>query len=180
MKTRKVAIIATGERFTVPQGIQRLDSTSTRGWQVRYQGTKYFADGAEGAKKSLERATRELLHRIATMPAPVTLRRASSPSKRSTVPVGISGPILVTKATSSLRSAVLSVLLPRFGKTNQIKRVHIGTEYTYTRARFKAALVKAIELRAAALAQYEAAATKAKRKEAVAMKQSLAAKQRRT
>jgi hypothetical protein len=48
MKTRFVTL-ATGESFNVPQGIQRLDSRSTRGWQVRYQGTKYFPDGITGA-----------------------------------------------------------------------------------------------------------------------------------
>ena len=60
MKTRTVAL-ATGESFSVVQGIQRLDSKSTRGWQVRYQGTKYFSDGDAGPQKSLEAATRELL-----------------------------------------------------------------------------------------------------------------------
>ena len=52
MKTKEVTI-TTGEKFTVPQGTQRLDSRSTRGWQVRYQGTKYFPDGSAGPKKAL-------------------------------------------------------------------------------------------------------------------------------
>ena len=174
MKTRDITTAA-GESFTVPQGIQRLDSASTRGWQVRYQGTKYFPDGTAGARKSLESATRELLRRIATMPAPVGLRRTPSPSKTTGLPAGISGPIVVGKAGSELRSAVLSVLIPRFGQANQVKRVHIGTEQTYTKARYRAALAKAVELRSESLALYEAAATKAKRKEASAMKKALSA-----
>ena len=38
MKTRDVAIFS-GHRFAVPQGIQRIDTKSTHGWQVRYHGT---------------------------------------------------------------------------------------------------------------------------------------------
>ena len=171
MKTREITI-PTGQKFTVPQGIQRLDSDSTRGWQVRYQGTKYFSDGA-APDKALEGATRELLRRIATLPAPVNLRRAPSPSKTSKLPAGISGPLLVSKAGSEAQSAVLSVLVPRFGKANQTKRVHIGTPNTYTKARFRAALATAVQIRSESLAVYEAAATKAKRKAARTMKQTL-------
>jgi hypothetical protein len=172
MKTREVTI-ATGQKFTVPQGVQRLDSASTRGWQVRYQGTKYFPDGTAGPEKALEGATRDLLRRIATLPAPVGLRRASSPSKTSGLPPGISGPILVNR--SGATSAVLSVLVPRFGKTNLIKKLHIGTPQTYSKARFQAAVAQAVEIRAESLAQYEFAATKAKRKEASIMKKMLSA-----
>ena len=174
MKTREVTI-ATGQSFSVPKGIQRLDSSSTRGWQVRYQGTKYFPDGAAGPEKALKGATRELLRRIATLPAPVSLRRAPSPRKTSELPAGISGPILINRSDSSGPSAVLSVLVPRFGKTNLVKTFHIGTPQTYSKARFRAAIALAVELRAESLAQYEFAATKAKRKEASAMKKALSA-----
>jgi hypothetical protein len=173
MKTREVTI-TTGQKFTVPQGVQRLDSTSTRGWQVRYQGTRYFADGEVGPQKALESATRELLRRIGSLPAPVSIRRTPSPSKASGLPAGISGPLLISSASSELQSAVFSVTVPRFGQPNQTKKVHIGTSQTYTKARFKTALAKAIEIRTESLAAYEAAATKAKRKEATAMKKSLA------
>jgi hypothetical protein len=172
MKTRTVTL-ANGETFTVPQGIQRLDSKSTKGWQVRYQGTKYFPDGTAGARKALQAATRELLHRIATLPAPVVLKRAPSPRKTSDLPAGISGPLLVSKNQGASQSAVLAVLVPRFGRNNELKRVHIGTPRTYTKARFRAALAKAKEIRAEGLARYEADATKAKRKAAIAMKKVL-------
>ena len=174
MKTRQVTI-ASGESFIVPQGIQRLDSHSTRGWQVRYQGTKYFPDGTAGPQKAFEAATRELLRRIATLPAPVSLRRMPSPSKTSNLPVGISGPILVGRTDSAGQSAVLSVLVPRFGETNQVKQIHIGTAQTYTKTRYRAALAKAVELRTESLALYEAAATKSKRRAATAMKKALLA-----
>ena len=172
MKTRTVTL-STGESFSVAQGIQRLDSKSTRGWQVRYQGTKYFSDGDLGPQKALDAATRDLLHRIATMPAPVSLRREPNLSKASALPVGISGPILVGKPGTEALSAVLSVAVPRFGKTNLTKKVHIGTPSTYTRTRYRQALSKAIEIRDAGTAQYEAAATRAKRAEAAALKKAM-------
>jgi len=175
MKTRKITL-ADGATFTVPQGIQRLDSRSTRGWQVRYQGTKYFADGQDGPKKSLGLATRELLQRIASMPAPVALRRAPSPRKTSSLPVGISGPIVINKAGSDRQSAVLSVLVPRFGQPNLVREFHIGTPATYTKARYREALAKAVQLRTESLAKYEVAATRARRKAAIEMKRSLASR----
>lgn len=177
MKTRQITL-ASGDSFTVPQGIQRLDSRSTRGWQVRYQGTKYFPDGSAGPKKALDAATRELLRRIATLPAPVALKRGPSAHKTSALPPGISGPILVTKAGTGEQSAVLSVLVPRFGETNLVKRIHIGTPSTYTKARYRAAVARAVQMRSESLALYESAATKARRKAAVAMKKTLAASRR--
>lgn len=176
MKTRKV-IIFSGKTFTVPQGIQRIDSTSTHGWQVRYQGTKFFSDssydGSDPAR-SLAAATRELLNRIATMPAPVVLKRGPSAHKSSGLPPGISGPIVVSRGEERVRSAVLSVLLPRFGSTPQLKSIYIGTENTYTQAKYRAALAAAKMLRAEAVATYEAAATKARRRSAKAMRKELA------
>ena len=172
MKTRTVTL-STGASFSVPQGVQRLDSKSTRGWQVRYQGTKYFPDGEVGPSQALEAATRELLRRIATMPAPVSLRRASNPKKTSGLPVGISGPIVIGKAGTDAMSAVLSVAVPRFGKVNLTKKVHIGTPSTYTKSRYRQALAKAIEIREQGMAQHEAEATKAKRGQAATLKKAL-------
>jgi hypothetical protein len=174
MKTRVVKL-ESGESFTVPQGIQRLDGKSTHGWQVRYHGTKYFADGSVGPKKALEAATKELMSRIATMPAPVTLRRKPSPSKSSNLPVGISGPTVVTRAGTNNQSAVLQVLIPRFGQNPSVKSIYIGTPNTYTKTRFRAALAKAIELRQQVLQEYEEQATRAKRKAALAMRKELRA-----
>lgn len=169
MKQRKVKIY-TGKSFTVPTGVQRIDSDSTHGWQVRYQGTKFFSDNVHGGPaEALAAAHKELFHRIATLPAPVTLKRRPSPNKTSDLPAGISGPIL----HGSGRSAVLSVTLPQFGATTKVRAIYIGTEETYTQRRFRAALVEAKSLRAEAVAAYEAAATRARRKAARAMRQTL-------
>ena len=176
MKQRKVKI-HTGKSFTVPQGVQRIDSTSTHGWQVRYQGTRFFSDGVHaGPASALEVATKELLDRIASMPAPVTLKRAPSPSKTTGLPPGISGPIVVTRSAERTRSAILSVSLPQFGSESKVKKVHIGTENTYTLRRYRAALQEAKSLRSEAVAAYEAAATKARRRSARELRQALAAR----
>lgn len=174
MKTREVTL-ATGEKFTVPQGIQRLDSKSTKGWQVRYQGTRYFPDAEAGPAKSLKAATKELMKRIASLPAPVALKREPSTSKGSNLPAGISGPILENGRKAKRQAAVLSVLLPRFGSTNLVRKVHIGTPSTYTEARFEAALAKAMKMRQASVTKYEAEATRARRRAAVTFKKELAA-----
>jgi hypothetical protein len=175
MKFRKVVIFS-GEKFTVPQGIQRIDTKATHGWQVRYQGTKMFSDhtpDGSGAKASLAKATRELLHRIATLPAPVTLQRSPSAHKSSNLPSGISGPIVQTRAGSNTRTASLSVLLPQFGKLSKCTTVYIGSESTYTLERFNRAVARAVELRAEAESKYELAATRAKRKEGAAIRAAL-------
>ena len=176
MKTRQTTIFS-GHTFTVPQGIQRIDTRATHGWQVRYQGTKFFADGindGSGAARSLAAATKELLHRIATLPAPVVLQKGPSISKTSELPPGISGPILVpSRRRQGSSSAVLSVLLPRFGQVARVKSIYIGTERTYSDQRFEEALFKAIALRADVVRKYEETATRVKRQQALALKASL-------
>jgi hypothetical protein len=172
MKQRKVKI-HTGKSFNVPTGIQRIDSDSTHGWQVRYQGTKFFSDGVhDGAAEALAAASKELFRRIATMPAPVTLKRAPSPRKGNDLPAGIS--IVPSTSNSGARSASLSVTLPRYGASAELLRIYIGTENTYTPRRFRQALVEAKAVRAEAVAAYEAAATRARRKEARELRNAMA------
>jgi len=175
MKVREV-LIPSGEKFVVPQGIQRIDTKSTHGWQVRYQGTKMFSDHTQdvsGAKRAFAKATRELLARIATLPAPVALQRSPSEGKTSGLPPGISGPIIRTRTGTNVRTANLSVLLPQFGKPPKCATVYIGNENTYTPQRYKQALAKAIELRKSAQEKYEVSATRAKRRAALAMRAAM-------
>jgi hypothetical protein len=167
MKYREV-VIHSGEKFVVPQGLQRIDSKSTHGWQVRYQGTKMFSDRVQSggsAALSLAQATAELSRRIATLPAPVTLQREPSATKANGLPSGISGPIIRTRANSSTRTASFSVLLPQFGGTPRCATVYIGSETNYSLRRYKAALAKAKALRKEAEAKYREDATLAKRAE---------------
>ncbi|MFO1222592.1 MAG: hypothetical protein U1E90_05810 [Burkholderiaceae bacterium] len=119
-------------------------------------------DGSK-ARAALKLATAELLKRIAKLPAPSGLRRGIASNKGSSLPVGISGPIVRTRPGRNTRDASFGVTLPRFGMKPTTRSVYIATENTYTLARYKAALAKAIELRKSAERAYQLAATKAKR-----------------
>jgi hypothetical protein len=172
MKLRDISIF-TGETFAVPQHIQRIDSKSTHGWQVRYHGTRMFSDHSpdgSGASHALVLAAEELVNRIAKLPVPPTLRKEANAGKSSNLPRGISGPVVRARASTTTRTANFSVLVPRFGQAPSCRTVHIGSENTYTVEKYALALSKAIELRHAAEEAYERAAAKAKRKAAVAMK----------
>jgi len=177
MKLRDIVIFS-GQQFAVPQGIQRIDHRATHGWQLRYGGTKLFSDHSSdgsGAAASLEAATRELLKRIAKLPAPVRLQHGPSENKTSDLPAGIFGPVIRQRRGSRVRDASLSVLIPRFGDTPKRRTVYIGTENTYTVARYERALAKAMEMRAEAEEIYQRAATKAKRFESQVLKTARAA-----
>ena len=177
MKTRDIVIFS-GEQFSVPQCIQRIDHQSTHGWQVRYGGTKLFSDHSQdgsGAAASLAAATKALLSRIAKLPAPSRLQRKPSGNKTSGLPVGISGPIVRQRATSRVRDCSFAVSLPTFGASPRGRSVYIGTENTYTVEKYQVALAKAIELREQAEEVYQRAATRAKRAEGRALKAQLAA-----
>ena len=172
MKLRTVTIFS-GQIFEVPQSVQRIDHRATHGWQLRYGGTKLFSDhtnDGSGAAESLKLATKELLKRIATLPAPSLLQREPSANKSSDLPVGISGPIVRQRRGSALRDCSLAVLIPRFGQKPQRRSIYIGTENTYTVERFKAALMRAVEMRQEAEAAYQAAATRERRAQARAHK----------
>lgn len=165
MNTRDV-VIFNGDRYQVPQCIQRIDHLSTHGWQLRYGGTKLYSDHSNdgsGARQALKLATRELLRRVATLPAPSRLRRTPSRKKQSDLPSGISGPIVRQRAGSRVRDCSFAVTLPRFGEAPLARSVYIGTENTYTPERYALALARAIKLREKAEASYQRAATAARR-----------------
>jgi hypothetical protein len=177
MKFRRITIFS-GEAFDVPQGIQRIDHRATHGWQLRYGGTKLYSDHSRdgsGAAAALQRATRELLKRIATLPAPSLLQRGPSANKRSQLPPGITGPVVRTRSSSTTRDCSLMVLIPRYGQPPRRRTIYIGTENTYTIERYESALQRAIEMRQSAEAAYEKATTRAKRADARELKAQLRA-----
>ncbi len=177
MKFRAVTLF-NGDTHQVPQCIQRIDHRATHGWQLRYGGTKLFSDhtrDGSGAAASLSLATRELLKRIAVLPAPSLLQRGPSQNKASQLPVGISGPVVRQRAKSLVRDCSLSVLVPRFGLKPLRRSIYIGTENTYTPQRYAVALERAIEMRRVAEEAYQRAATRARRAEGRALKAELAA-----
>ncbi|MDT8998686.1 hypothetical protein RQP53_05315 [Paucibacter sp. APW11] len=165
MKLRDVEIY-TGQRYEVPQGIQRIDSRSTHGWQLRYGGTKFYSDSKFSADpgEALKAATKELAKRIAKLPAPTRLKPGPNGNKTSELPVGISGPI-VRQRRANVRDCSFTVLLPRFGEAPRRRSVYIASESTYTVERYYQALEKAVELRQEAEEAYRRAATRAKRAE---------------
>jgi uncharacterized protein (DUF2384 family) len=165
MKVRSVVIFS-GDTFEVPQCIQRIDHRATHGWQLRYGGTKLYSDhtrDGSGAADSLSKATKELLKRIATLPAPTRLQRGPSQNKSNDLPVGITGPVVRTRVGGRVRDCSLAVLIPRFGDSPRRRTVYIGTENTFTKAKFKAALEKAVEMRQQAEEAYRRAETRAMR-----------------
>lgn len=165
MKLRPVTIF-TGKRFRVPQCIQRIDHKATHGWQLRYGGTKLFSDHSNdgsGAAAALKAATAELLRRVEKLPAPSGLQKSASAHKSNGMPVGISGPLVRRRPGHSVEEAHFSVSLPRYGATPLRRSVYIGTRNTATRARYDAALARAIELRAKAERAYQREATRAMR-----------------
>jgi hypothetical protein len=167
MKTRQVVIFS-GKRFKVPEHIQRIDTGSTHGWQVRYGPYKMFSDGTpdgSGAAASLEKATKELRKRIAKLPAPTGLQSRPSANKTSDLPVGISGPIVRQRKDRNVPECSFGVHLPRFGLAPLRRSVYIASANTYSAERYHEALAKAVALRQEAERKYQEDATRAKRKQ---------------
>ncbi len=169
MQTRTVTIYS-GARIRVPEHIQRIDTHSTHGWQMRYgQPTLFFSDGqgpGNGPRPALKRAIDSLRQRIADLPAPTGLQRDISPNKQNDLPVGISGPILRQRPGRSVPECHFSVNLPRFGAKPLRRSVYIANQNTYTPQRYTDALNAALDMRRAAEAKYQADATQAKRRAA--------------
>ena len=177
MKVRSVVIFS-GDTYDVPQCIQRIDHRATHGWQLRYGGTKLFSDhtsDGSGAADALAKATRELLKRIATLPAPTRLQRGPSQNKSSNLPVGITGPVVRVRQGGRVRDCSLAVLIPRFGDSPRRRTVYIGTENTYTIEKYQVALDKAVAMRQAAEETYRRAETRAMRASGREFKASLKA-----
>ncbi len=153
MKSNRQIIVA-GKRFSVPPRVQRVPG----GWQVRYAGSQFFADGKAGARVSFRAAVAELQSRYTERPAVLAskVRRAPLSHKTSDLPAGVSGPVLIRKAGRA-DSAEFKVSLPRRGKANASTSVYIASETTWSLERYQAALAKAMQLRETALRVFMAA-----------------------
>ena len=165
MKFRKRPIF-TGEVFEVPQHIVRLDDKATHGWQLRYGESKFFADHSNdgsGAATALQEATEELAKRIKRLPAPTRLRTDVQANKKSSLPLGISGPIARLRPGRNTAYYNFQVSVPMPGGRATNKSIYIGTENTMTPVRIEEALVKAIALRESQVRKAQLAHTRAKR-----------------
>lgn len=162
MTTRTITL-PNGRRMQVPQGIQRIDSRSTHGWQVRYGGTKFFSDGGGSPLTSLRRAKAELALRVASQQAPTRLNRKAAANKVNGMPLGLSGPVVRRRPGQNVREANLLVQIPRFGKKPRRMTIYIGNENTYTEQRLERAIARGMRQRAWAEIIYRRDATAARR-----------------
>lgn len=169
MQIRTVTIY-TGAKIRVPEHVQRIDTGSTHGWQMRYgQPTMFFSDSSASngsPREALKLVLVALRKRISKLPAPTGLQRAASSNKQNGLPVGISGPITRTRPGRKSAEYRFSVNLPVFGLKPVRRTVYIGSDSTYNDERYKEALKRAIEMRKEAEDAYQKAATKSKRRDA--------------
>jgi hypothetical protein len=165
-----------GEKFRVPERIQRIDTDSTHGWQLRYgRGsvrTEMFSDfttDGTGAAAALDLAIKALHRRIRTLPAPTGLRAEPMKRKTSGLPVGISGPALRNhNKQGKTPYYCFQVSLPLASGGSTTRTVYIGTIRTYDAEREEAALAKAVAIRKEAEEKVHVAKTRAKRADAAA------------
>lgn len=146
-------LIIDGLAFSVPPRIQRCGMA----WQVRYRGTKLYSDGTEGANASFKAAVRDLRKRYKATPpksSASSVRDKPLSHKTSTLPPGISGPVLARKPGRA-PYAEFKVSLPRKGKPNAGTSVYIATESSWCAQRYDDALAKAVRLRDAAVKRFQ-------------------------
>jgi hypothetical protein len=147
MKFRDV-VIFNGTQFKVPQGIQRIDTRATHGWQVRYGGTKLFSDhtpdGSGASPRRWNAPSRNWLcaHRQ-DAGAVAAAEACPARTRPATCRWASPGRSCAAARRLGVRSCSLSVLLPRYGQSPRCSSVYIGTENTYTVERYQAALAKA-------------------------------------
>lgn len=157
MKKARVVTIE-GARMSVPPRIKRIDSSYGHGWEVCYLGFKFFTDKQHGPLGALNAAIQELHRRYAVEPPhdPSSVRDTPLSHKTTTLPAGISGPVLIRKAHRK-PYAEFKVSLPVKGRANRGTSVYIATEDSWNQTRIDAALTKAVKLRAAAVAKFREA-----------------------
>jgi hypothetical protein len=165
---------AFGHRFKVPERIQRIDSDSTHGWQLRYgrMPTELFSDAAHtraGAAASLDQAVAALHTRVRRLPAPTGLKTEVAGWKKSGLPLGISGPREHRRTDKKVAYYSFQVSVPLASGGSTTRQVYIGTQNTMNDQRFDAALAKAVLLRDAAVEAYTQTKTRAKRRDAAAL-----------
>ena len=154
---RKVRVRGFGT-FMVPRHVQRIDiheenKAGTHGWQVRWDGTKFFSDAANGKRDpagSLARSER-YLRTIYTGPRP-RLRETEHKDKKHRT--GIAGVQLAYRRRKDRQIAevYLRVNPPRQGGAP--RSIYVGTENTITQLRMRLALKKARAMRDSMRVEY--------------------------
>lgn len=128
-------------KFSVPRHVVRLESNNLAGWQVRWEGSKYFADGEEGdAESSLLKAITHL-RRVWRPVQKVTARNKSKSG-------GIAGVRLLQEKRDGAWYVIASH--PNGGSP---KRFYVGNDRTWSDAKYRLMLRKAKSARKEMLAQ---------------------------
>ncbi len=160
---RKVRVRGFG-LFQVPRHIQRIDidepgKAGTHGWQVRWDGTKFFSDAATGKREptaSLARSER-YLRSIYTGPRP-RLRETEHKDKKHRT--GIAGVQLAYRRRKDRQIAEVYLRVNPPTQGGVPHSIYVGTENTITQARMRLALKKARAMRDVMRAAYLDALTK--------------------
>lgn len=124
-------VICQAGSFSVPKHIVRLESPNLAGWQVRWGGSKYFADGEEGdAESSLLKA----ITHLRKVWRPVQKQTTRGKAKAGGVP-GVS-------LRQEKRDGAWYVIAshPNGGSP---KRFYVGNDRTWSEAKYRQMLRKA-------------------------------------
>lgn len=121
--------------FSVPRHIVRLESNNLAGWQVRWEGSKYFADGAEGDPSASLSDAIKYLRKVWRPVRKVTTRNKA---KTGTTP----GVALRQEKRDGAWYVIASH--PRGGSP---KRFYVGTDRTWSETKYRQMLRKAKEAR---------------------------------
>ncbi len=144
--------------FQVPRHIQRIEidepgKAGTHGWQVRWDGTKFFSDAAAGKrepKAALARAEK-YLRSIYTGPRP-RLRETEHKDKKHRT--GIAGVQLAYRRRKNRQIAEVYLRVNPPTQGGVPHSIYVGTENTITQVRMRLALKKARAMRDAMRAAY--------------------------
>lgn len=170
MRTRIVCLhhLEQDYQLEVPERVQRLSSASLKGWQLRWgaqSSTQYFADSKFGGPvASLLEACKALKAFLAGAPIDRAAYLIPTVPQRNktdkTLPVGVSGPVtrLRRGAVSFYWNYAYPVLDVSTGKaTFKRGNVYISSQNTYTSAKEKQALAKAVSNREVGINKYRTA-----------------------
>lgn len=128
--------------YLVPRHIVRLDGERVSGWQVRWEGTRYFADGANGGPDAAFDAACQYLRKVWRPIPKITNRNTSDDNPHPGV--------AVIRVESRGRACWYAE--SRHPRRGSPRRFYIGTDQTYSENRAKVALKRAIQHRKAVLA----------------------------
>jgi hypothetical protein len=134
-----------GYEYGVPKHVVRLDAPNLAGWQVRWDGTRYFSDSAFGGAEGSFHAATAHLRKVWR---PVKKKTARGRAGRPGAEAGIS---LITDSRDGVPVVYVQATGPKAGI---VRRIYVGTENTATVERVRKATRVARAWRAEQLRKY--------------------------